>query len=193
MQDNARGEKLEAVFIAARSGDREAFARWAGMMELPLRRALGRFARHVDVEVVVQETFLRMWILANDLSRVLEGENASARFAFTVARNVAFEQLRKSRTGQFVNIDDIDPPDLGLEPLSDPALDKKIRACIEELPKQPRDALNARAEEGHIPDKQLAEKLRMKLNTFLQNVVRARKLVRQCLERSGIRLEEVLR
>ncbi len=193
MFEIVRGESLDNLFSASRSGDRDAFAQWMARMEIPLRRALSRFARHVDVEVAVQETFLRMWVLANDSTRSLQGENASARFAFVVARNVAFEEMRRTKAGQSVNLDELENfPEGRIEPhLPDPALQKVIFHCIESLPRQPRNALQARTGEGQLPDRQLAEKLRMRLNTFLQNVVRARRLVRECLEKHGVRLEEV--
>ena len=44
---------MEEAFRLAKAGDMEAFARWMGKVELPLRRSLRRFARAVDVEVVV--------------------------------------------------------------------------------------------------------------------------------------------
>ena len=56
-----------------------------------------RFARAVDVEGVVQETLMRMWLHARDRGRELEGENASLRFAVGVARNVARSEARRLR------------------------------------------------------------------------------------------------
>ncbi len=194
MIDNARGDMLDRLFIAARSGDTDAFARWMSLVEIPLRRALSRFSRHVDVEVVVQETFLRMWVLAKDPDRQLEGENASVRFANVVARNVAQEELRRSRPIQAINVDHLDVlPEGRSDPiLPDPALKKRIRECLERLPGKLRSAILARIRGGHLPDKHLAEELRIKLNTFLQGVVRARRFLRECLARKGVRLEEVL-
>jgi DNA-directed RNA polymerase specialized sigma24 family protein len=165
-----------------------------GMVEQPLRRSLARFARIVDVEVVVQETFLRMWLIACDPTRILEGENASLRFALGVARNVALEEMRHSRRGQFVQLEELDRlPEGCLNPeLPDPALGRAIADCVERLPAQPQTALMARINEGHLPDRDLARRTRMRLNTFLQNIVRARKLVADCLERRGVRLGEIL-
>ncbi len=194
MFENARGDILDRLFTAARSGDTDAFARWMSLVEIPLRRALSRFSRHVDVEVVVQETLLRMWILANDPDRQLEGENAPIRFANVVARNVAEEELRRSRPTLAVEVDHLDVlPEGRIDPiLPDPALKKRIRESIERLPGKLRSAILARIREIHLPDKHLAEALRIKLNTFLQSVVRARRSVRECLARKGVRLEEVL-
>src|SRR5205823_8561265 len=82
MTDEHRADGVEDAFRLARSGNPETFAEWMGMAEIPLRRILRRFARAVDVEVVVQETLVRMWLLASDPEWVLEGNNASLKFAF---------------------------------------------------------------------------------------------------------------
>jgi RNA polymerase sigma-70 factor (ECF subfamily) len=42
--------------------------------------------------------------------------------------------------------------------------------------------------DGSRPDATLARGLGMRLNTYLQNIARARKLVAECLERHGIDL-----
>ena len=124
MTDEHRANPLEDAFRLARSGNPEAFAEWMGMAEIPLRRSLRRFARAVDVEVVVQETLLRMWLLANDPQWVLEGNSASLKFAFRVARNVALEEIRRFRQDRFVNMNTLDSlPEGCVEPeLPDPAL-----------------------------------------------------------------------
>jgi len=93
----------------------------------------------------------------------------------------------------------VDPLDLDnlqkdwINPLpADPALEKAIHKCIESLPTQPKRALTARIRNGHLPDRDLAQGVRMKLNTFLQNIVRARKLFADCLEHKGVQLAEFL-
>jgi DNA-directed RNA polymerase specialized sigma24 family protein len=185
---------IENAFMLAGSGNTEAFSEWMGMVEIPLRKSFARFARFVDPEVIVQETFLRMWLVARDPARRLEGENASLRFALKVARNVVHEELRRMRPYQSLDDEEWNElPEMSFEPvLPDPALGKAIRKCLDRLPEQPRTALNARLFQSHHPDRQLAEQLRMRLNTFLQNIVRARKLLAECLERRGVRLGEML-
>ncbi len=188
------GEQAEIAFRLARSGDREAFARWMGMVEIPLRRSLRRFARSVDVEVVVQEALLRMWLVANDNRRVLEGCNASLKFVLKVARNVALEEIRRNRQDRFVNLDELGnllEGRLDPEP-PDPALGRAIADCMNRLPGQPRKALSARIRDGCLPDREIAAALRMKANTFFQNIVRARRLLARCLQGRGIRLGEIL-
>jgi DNA-directed RNA polymerase specialized sigma24 family protein len=185
---------MERAFRLARSGNPEAFAEWMGMVEIPLRRSLVRYARVVEAEVVVQETFMRMWLFANDPERVLEGQSASLRFALRVARNVALEEVRRCGQGRFAELEELDSlPEGRLNPeLPDPALRKAIGECMERLPEQPRNALTARIGEGHLPDRELAQAVKMKVNTFLQNIVRARRLLADCLERKGVRLGEIL-
>ena len=194
MTDPNPANKLEAAFLRATFGNPDAFAEWMGMVEYPLRRSLARFARAVDVEVVVQETFMRMWLIAADRTKVLKGENASLKFALTVARNVAFEELRRTRLDRFVDLAELDQmPEGCLNPeLPDPALRKAIAECVDRLPRQPRKALKTRVQGGHLPDRDLAQEANMKLNTFLQNIVRARKLLADCLEKRGVRLGEIL-
>jgi len=187
-------DRLEALFGLARLGDRGAFAQWMGMVEIPLRRSLHRFARAVDVEAVVQETLLRMWLVAGDRQRVLQGSRASLKYAFAVGRIVALEEMHRYRQDRFVELDVLDGlPEGRIDPdPPDPALARKIRECMERLPARPREALCARVHNGHLSDRQLAASLRMKANTFFQNIVRARRLLRECLARRGVRLEGIL-
>jgi len=193
-EDENHEDRLEKLFQLARLGDRGAFAQWMGMVEIPLRRSLHRFSRAVDVEAVVQETLVRMWLVAGSPERVLEGSSASLKYAFAVARIVALEEMRRYRQERFVELDVLDNlPEGRINPdPPDPALARKIQDCMEGLPRQPREALWARVHDGRLPDRQLADALRMKANTFFQNIVRARRLLRKCLERRGVRLEEIL-
>lgn len=194
MTDEDRADRLDELFLLARSGEPDAFAEWMGMVEIPLRRSLRRFARAVDVEVVVQETLARMWLVASDPQRVLEGRDASLKFAFRVARNVALEETRRWRLDRFVDLGKLeDLPEGSIDPEpGDPALARAIADCFRRLPGKPRSALAARLEGDCLPDRVLAEGLRMRLNTFLQNIVRARKSLEKCLEGRGVRLREVL-
>ncbi len=187
---------LDARFAAACEGDAPAFADWMAWVERPIQDSLRRFARVVDLEVVMQETFLRMWVIARDRGRTLEGPNASLRFAIRVARNVALEEVRRARLGTELSFEGLsDPPEPAVHdaPPSDPALLRIITACLEGLPRRPREAILARLDTGFLlPDRELASRLAMSLNTFLQNVVRARALLARCLEGRGVALEEHL-
>jgi len=97
----------------------------------------------------------------------------------------------------------VDPvPDAALERMlaeaavdpgaSDPLLRAAIRKCHEGLPAKPMQALRARLTAGGAePDRMLSARLDMSLNTFLQNLTRARRLLLECLERHGIAAHEV--
>ena len=194
MSDDHRAVRPDELFLLACWGRPDAYAEWMGMVEIPLRRSLQRFARAVDVEVVMQETFMRMWLVANDRQRILEGTNASLKFAFRVARNVALEEIRRRRLDRLVDLEHLeDLPEGSYDPEPrDPALARAIADCFRRLPDKPRRALGARLEGDCLPDRVLAERLRMRLNTYLQNIVRARRAMERCLEGRGVRLKEAL-
>ena len=187
--------ETDALFARVRAGDREAFAEWAGRIEHPVRASLRPFARGADLEVVLQETLLRMWLLATRSGRELVGENASLRMALAVARNVAREELRRARRGSPVPLEGLEnAPELAVDPAPepDPGLARAIRECFERLPVRLRSALLKRIAEGAFrSDRELAAELDLKLNTFLQHVVRARRSLAECLGRKGVELSRV--
>ena len=185
--------EVDRLFARARAGNIRSFEQWMGSVEFPIRLSLRRFARVVDVESVVQETLLRMWIFAKDRERTLDGENASLRFALGVARNLARAESRRSNRQVSLPPEDLPEVPVAPAPPSSPALRNKILECIEKLAAKPRAALRLRLETGGLlPDRDIAENLGMTVNTFLQNITRSRKQVEACLERAGISLREVL-
>lgn len=194
MPETRASPDIDAVFRVACHGDRDAFAEWMGAVEAPIRRSLARFARAVDVESVLQETLLRMWLYAQDRGRELEGPAASLRFAIGMARNIARSEARRMGRVMFLPPEDLPEQEVQPEPPPDPALRRAIMECLGQLKGKPRDAMNARLVEhgSQFPDRLHAATLHMTLNTFLQNVVRARKAMAECLRSRGIVLEEVL-
>lgn len=185
---------IDACFEAVRRGDHAAFEAWLSLVEPSLRASLRGFARGVDVEAVLQEGLTRMWVLAPRLE--LNGENASLRYALALVRNLARHEAK--RIGMFATLEpDADghaPPEPSVlpEPVPDPGLRRAIDACLETLPPQPRRALIARlASRGRLADRDLAEQCGMAPNTFLQNVVRARRSMATCLEGKGVHLAGV--
>nr|ABB84830.1 RpoE DNA-directed RNA polymerase [uncultured delta proteobacterium DeepAnt-1F12] len=159
--------------------------------ETPLRLGLQRFARSVDTEAVLQETLLRVWQCAPRFEP--DGRpDGLLRLGHTIARNLAISETRRARTTPVA-------PDalLGMgaeagyvQPVeSDPHLRAIIQSCRAELPKRPALALSARLRStGGVTDSELASNLAMKTNTFLQNITRARKMLVECLENHGVRL-----
>ncbi|MGB3968392.1 MAG: hypothetical protein WBO45_16775, partial [Planctomycetota bacterium] len=71
----------------------------------------------------------------------------------------------------------------------DDAVRRAISTCRDKLPGQPKAAIAARLDDAGLrSDRELAAALGMRLNTFLQNVTRARALLAECLRRAGIDL-----
>ncbi len=183
---------IDAAFARARLGEHEGFAEWVRAVERPIRASLRAFARRVDVEAIVQEALLRMWVLAPRIA--LDGQNASLRYALKLVRNLALREAE--RMGRFEPLDPGEPggnpgPSVQPQPPPDPGLRRAILDCIRRLSRMPARAIRARLEGGGVePDRVLAERLGMTLNTFLQNVVRARRSLSECLESKGISARE---
>lgn len=182
---------LDTYLPAFASGDTDAFAHWVAVAEPVVRRSLSRFAARLDIEVVVQETLLRIWQVAPRIIRD-ERPNAALRLALRTAYNLALDELRRTR--RWVELDAIDREPEVLEPLEpDPYLREKIVRCNDALPKKPQQALLARlSSAGCEPDELLAKRLQMQLNTFHQNLARARKLLIECLRKAGIEWQGAL-
>lgn len=176
--------------IAAR--EEQAFAAWLAGAEPAVRRALRSFAARVDVESVVQETLLRIWQVAP--RHVPDGRPDSLlRLAHRIARNLALDEARRTRRERPAAGDmgageeTVDPA-----PAPDPLLRRVLAACLRKLGGAPARALHARLFAGGQRDEALAEHNGMAVNTFRQNVARARRAIAQCLARSGVALEEHL-
>jgi len=188
----ARAEDLDSELDRIGAGEPEAFARWLARAERPLRLSLRSFAARVDVESTLQEALLRLWQVAPRV-RPDGRPNALLRLGVRIARNLALSELRRARVAPAelgaleAALHDADAP--APRP-PDPLLRAHIARCREELPARPAQALDARlASGGGEPDRVLADRAGMRLNTFLQNVGRARRLLADCLARQGITLE----
>jgi RNA polymerase sigma-70 factor (ECF subfamily) len=177
---------LDQHLPGIQAGDPEAFARWVAGAEARVRLSLRSFAAQVDAEAVVQETLLRVWQVAPRF--VPDGRpDGLLRLAVRIARNLAVSDTRRVHQPA--------PPDEAVVELvaADPLLRRVIEACRDELPEQPARALAARLASGGLePDDVLAGRLAMRLNTFLQNFTRARRLLADCLRRRGIDVQAEL-
>ncbi len=172
------------------AGDAAIFASWLAAREARLRDSLRSFATRVDVEAVLQEALVRVWQVAPRFV-----PDALLRLAIRIARNLAVSELRRSRLdpmdAEFLEraLADADGPSPGPDRGSDPMLRQVIEECRRQLPRKPAEAIQARLDSGGAePDAVLAERLRMRRNTFLRNVTRARRLLADCLRRRGIDL-----
>jgi DNA-directed RNA polymerase specialized sigma24 family protein len=179
---------LDQLVPAIVAGDADAFGRWLAGVEPRLRASLSSFAEQVDVEAVLQECMLRIWQVAPRF--VDDGRpEALVRLAIRIARNLAIGELRRRRVdpATTLQLEAATAPEPASTP--DPLLREVIAGCREKLPGKPAAALQARLDGAWRPDVELAEELGMKLNTFLQNFTRARKLLADCLAKHGIDVE----
>jgi DNA-directed RNA polymerase specialized sigma24 family protein len=185
---------LDGHLPAIVAGDSDAFGRWIAGAEPSLRSCLRPFAARADTEAVLQEALLRIWQVAARVEP--DGKpNALLRFGIRIAQNLARSEARRIRPEL--------AEDLALERAAaesalgvaepDPSLRERLRVCLGKLPGKPAQAIQARLEAAGDGDEALADRLGMRLNTFLQNVTRARRLLEECLARAGIRLAEVMR
>lgn len=182
---------LDADLPAIATGDRDAFARWVAAAEPRVRRGLRTFATRVDTEAVLQEALLRAWQCAPRC--VSDGRpNGLLRFCLRAARNLALDELRRQR----VSPADLDAALHAAETEAaawrppDPMLRQLIARCRERLAGQPARALEARLLTGGAEaDHALAQRAGMRINTFLQNVTRARRHLADCLRRAGVDLD----
>lgn len=187
--------ELDALWKQACTRNPRAFGRWAGRVERPVREYLRPWAARVDAECIVQEALLRMWLRACDRElEPLTGEQASLRWCCRVAWNLARNESR--RRGREDVTDPHEMPEIEVYPEapSSPGLRRAIADCVEALGNTLRSALLARLQDrGASGDSALAETLNMTKNTFLQNIVRARKRVAACLGDKGVALGEMVR
>lgn len=185
---------IDRVFAAACAGSPHDFAEWMGRVERPIRLYLRPYARAVDVEGVVQETLLRMWRFALERGHTLSGENASLRFAIGMARNIARNEARRLRREVLLPPGDLPDIEVAPDPPSDPGLARAIVDCLERISRRPLEALRARMNlQDRKPDRAIAAGLGMTVNAFLQNVVRARRQLADCLKSRNVPIEELLR
>ncbi|MEW5739289.1 MAG: sigma-70 family RNA polymerase sigma factor [Myxococcota bacterium] len=186
-------ELLTLQAIAA--GDARTFGNWVAGAESSVRASLRPFAALVDTEAVVQEAFLRVWQVAPRFQP--DGKpNALLRFTVRTARNAAISELRKAAPSK-QQLDELEAAleaEVHVAPVTpDPLLRAAIAECRKKLPRQPGLALEQRlTSNGTEDDTTLAQRLGMSLNTFLQNFTRARKFLKDCLQRAGINLDAEL-
>jgi RNA polymerase sigma-70 factor (ECF subfamily) len=179
---------LDELAPAIGARDVGAFAKWIAAAEPCLRRALAGTARCVDVEAVVQETLLRVWQIAPAFKS--DGRpNGLLRLSCRIARNVAITEFRRRHPARELPVDLEGPEWSGDWSVDADGLGGAIRECLERLPAAPRLAIEARLRGRTDRDDVLAGSLGMKINTFFQNIRRARLALVNCLRKRGFEPE----
>ena len=180
---------LDVHLPAIVAGDADAFGAWMAGAEPTLRAGLRRFAAQVDAEAVLQEGLLRVWQVAPRF--VPDGRpDGLLRLAQRIVRNVAISAARRHRVvlGLEADAEEAEPVRT-----PDPLLRAAIVHCRERLPARAAQALDARiAGGGAEPDETLAMRVGLTKNAFLQNFVRARTMLAECLKKRGVDLDAEL-
>ena len=122
--------------------------------------------------------------------------NGLLRLGVRIGRNLAVSEVRRTRARP-AEAEDLEralaEAEDGEPAAPDPLLRARIEECRDRLPDKPRRALEARLESaGGVSDGDLAAGLAMRLNTFLQNFTRARRLLAECLRGRGVALDPEL-
>jgi RNA polymerase sigma-70 factor (ECF subfamily) len=186
---------LDVYLPAILDRDAQAFGRWMAGAEGRMRDSLRSFATVVDVEAVLQESLLRVWQVAPRFEP--DGKpDGLLRMGIRIARNLAVSEVRRTRARP-IEGDDLEAAVARFAVIEhdepDPMLRDAIARCREKLPDKPRQALDARlSPDGPRDDIDLAATLGMRLNTFLQNFTRARRLLAECLAKFGVRVDAEL-
>lgn len=169
--------------------DADAFAEWMAGAEPRIRASLHSFAAQVDTEAVLQECLLTVWQIAPRFTPDGRPE-ALLRFAIRTARNMAIAELRRHRPASItpeILSHVMSEPDIPA-PIPDEGLRRIIALCFEALPAKPHRAMTARLAGGGRRDEVMAASVKMTVNTFLQNIRRARLALAECLRRHGIEI-----
>jgi RNA polymerase sigma factor (sigma-70 family) len=185
---------LDAHLPAILTGDTRAFGRWMAGAEGTMRDSLRSFASVLDVESVLQEALLRVWQVAPRF--VADGRpNGLLRLGIRIARNLAVSELRRTKSRPVPEEDlehalaQASQVDAG-DRAPDPLLREVLAKCHERLPEKPRQVITIRlSSEGGRSDDELASLVGMRVNTFLQNFTRARRMLADCLKKHGILVE----
>lgn len=136
-----------------------------------------------DAEDIVQEASVR----AYRFSGGFRGGNSRS-WLLAIVRNTAYTWLKKNRSKTFISINDDDMSDI--EDQSVPAFDSAdvgvLRAALEELPPEFREALVLRELEG-FSYKEIAEVADVPVGTVMSRLARARRQLQEYLTRKGVK------
>ena len=179
-------EDLDRHLTAIQGGDPDAFQRWVAAAEATVRLGLRSFAAVVDTEAVLQETLLRRVAGRPPLrprrppqrprpaGGAHRAQQRRQRAAAGADGRTAASKIPPATPRCFPVIRCSGRP-------SRPA----ARSCAAARRRPWRRGWRRAAAS---PDELLAERLSMRLNTFLQNFTRARRQLAECLERQGVDL-----
>jgi RNA polymerase sigma-70 factor (ECF subfamily) len=137
-----------------------------------------------DAEDIAQEACVRAFRFVGSF----RGGNGRS-WLLAIVRNTAYTWLKKNRPQAVVALDDdtlheIEDPSTGPAATFDNADADVLRAALEELPVEFREALVLRELEG-LSYKEIAEVAEVPIGTIMSRLARARKQLQEFLNRKG--------
>jgi RNA polymerase sigma-70 factor (ECF subfamily) len=153
---------------------------------IPCGKKLYNFARFIlgsdtDAEDAVQETYLKLWKMKDELNEV---KNPEA-FAMRIIRNWCLDKLRAKKPVLRENLPDINDQNFPSNPyrmteVSDTL--EKFRFLLDRLPEQQKMILQLRDVQNYEYD-EIAEITGMSINNIRVNLSRARSALRDSLNK----------
>jgi len=152
---------------------------------IPMSDKLLRFAKRFfvnthEAEDAVQEVFIKLWNLKDEL----DNYNSIEAFAFRITRNLCIDKIRTQKpTITIENNSSAEIISNNLQTHNNVELEDtidKVHKIINTLPEQQRAIIQLRDIEGYSY-KEIAEIMDLNLNTLKVNLSRARKKVKETL------------
>ena len=146
------------------------------------RMAFRLMGSREEAEDVVQEVYARLWSMRSELA----GYKSIEALAIRITRNLCLDQLRRRK----VNYDAlkaekqriVDHPDTPAEDLEKKEEKEIIHSLIAALPEPQRSLVHLRHLEGKEYE-EISEMVNMNVNAIRVSISRARKMMREMLEK----------
>ncbi len=136
-----------------------------------------------EAEDVVQEVYVKLWNMRQDLKNIKSIEALAVR----ITRNLCLDQLRRRKLNQEALAGErIEPPGRASTPEEEVERNEEIdliHSLIASLPEPQRSLVHLRHLEGKEYE-EIAEMVNMKVNAIRVSISRARKQMREMLEKN---------
>jgi RNA polymerase sigma-70 factor (ECF subfamily) len=168
------------LFRLVQKGDMVAFSELVNRYRHRLMNVIGRMlASQEEAEDIVQESFLRVY----QHRESFDFKHCFSTWLYTIALNLARNELRKKKKYKFVDIFDMQNKEVetAVEPKIPSNLGPSLEAAIAALPDKYKTAFLMRDIE-EMPYEEVARALSVPLGTVKSRVNRARSILREKLK-----------
>lgn len=157
------------------------------LMVMPYSSRLYRMAFRLmgsreEAEDIVQEVYVKLWTMRNELPNY----NSIEALAIRITRNLCLDQLRRRKVSYDALRAEkqkvVDHPETPAEDLERREEKKMIHSLIAALPEPQRSLVHLRHLEGKEYE-EISEMVNMNINAIRVSISRARKMMREMLEK----------